>query len=893
MDAARAVPALSPSVPWPVREDDHLTGGDPSALSAMPCHQLLRTLQTSPRGLTEREAERRASEWGENTSRTHVVPRGVHRMLAAARDPFVLLLAVIAVVAALTRSPASAAAIMVAAIISCTLRVRQEARGQRAVAALRTLAGASASVQRRARHGAPSRVREVPIEHLVPGDIVQLHPGDLVPADLYLLRSDGLTLSEGILTGESRPAAKTAAPATGPDPSAAEQTWLCRAGARVAHGTATAVVIATGADTVYGAAHDALAGPRAQPATAYERGVASITRLLLVGSVLTGALVFAVLAATRGTHADALLFGLAVATGLTPEMLPVVTTGVLFAAARQLGRRGTAVRRLAAVHNLGAMDVLCIDKTGTLTLGRPTVAACLDAEGRAEHLHRDESALTWARAVSAAVLAHAPGLVDALDEALLDGYDDAHRFEVLDVLPFDATRRRASSLLREPGRLGGSLLAAHGAVPDILEACDTMLRHGERAPLDHAARERVLGLAEAHAARYERLLAVAIRPLHGRPRTRPLSLADEQRLTLVGFVVLRDRPRAEARGVLSRLADAGIETKVVTGDVPEVVAAVCAELGLDAGRIVTGADIDACDTDGLRRLVSSTRVFAQVNPAHKARIVAALRDAGRVIGFLGDGVNDAPALRAADVALSLPDAADLARECADVVLGPGGLHTLPDAIAAGRLAAVNTAKYLKITLSSNAGNALSTLAAAVVLPFLPMLPLQIVVQNLAFDLAQLALTTDRADPPAAARPRRFDRCDLVRFTLLFAPLGTLADLATFHVLAAHGVAGSGGQALFRAGWFAENLLTQACAILLLRGRRSFGRDSRAHGALFAATAALAALALFLPLGPLAASLGLAPPPLGFYPLLAAIVAGFCVLIAATKAVYTRAGHAVP
>ncbi|HEV2346673.1 MAG TPA: magnesium-translocating P-type ATPase [Actinocrinis sp.] len=893
MEAARAVPALSPGESRPVVEDDHLIRGDPHALGTMPCHQLLRTLQTSPRGLTERDAERRASAWGDNTLRTRTMPHGAHRLLAAARDPFVLLLAVIAAVAALTRSPASTAVIMVAVVIGCVLRVRQEARGQRAVAALRTLVGASASVLRRAEHGALSRVREVPIEHLVPGDIVQLHPGDFVPADLYLLRSDGLTLSEGALTGESRLAAKTAAPVTGPDPSAAEQTWLCRAGARVAHGTATAVVIATGADTVYGAAHDALAGPGAQPATAYERGVASITRLLLVGSVLTGALVFAVLAATRGMHAEALLFGLAVATGLTPEMLPVVTTGVLFAAARELGRHGTAVRRLAAVHNLGAIDVLCIDKTGTLTLGRPTVAACLDAEGRAAHPDRDDSALTWARAVSAAVLAHAPGLVDALDEALLDAYDGAHRFEVLDVLPFDPVRRRASALLCEPGRLGGGLLAAHGAVPDILEACDSLLRHGEQAPLDPATRERLLGLAEAHATRYERLLAVAIRPLHGRPRTRPLRPADERRLTLAGFVVLRDRPRAEARGVLSRLADAGVETKVVTGDIPEVVAAVCAELGLGAGRIVTGADIDACDAAELRRLVSGARVFAQATPAHKALIVGALRDAGRATGFLGDGVNDAPALRAADVGLSLPEAADVARECADVVLGPGGLHALPDVITAGRGAAVNTAKYLKITLSSNAGNVLSTLAAALVLPFLPMLPLQILVQNLAFDLAQLALTTDRTDPAAAARPRRFDRHDLVRFTLLFAPLGTLADLATFHALAPHGAAGPGAQALFRAGWFAENLLTQACAILLLRSRHSFERRSRARGALFAATTALAALALFLPLGPLAASLGLAPPPPRFYPLLAAIVAGFCVLVAAAKAGYARAGHAVP
>jgi Mg2+-importing ATPase len=316
-------------------------------------------------------------------------------------------------------------------------------------------------------------------------------------------------------------------------------------------------------------------------------------------------------------------------------------------------------------------------------------------------------------------------------------------------------------------------------------------------------------VAQEQADQGVRLLAVASRQLPPRPRSRPLRPADEHALVLVGFVALRDRPRAEAAAALARLADLGIDTKVITGDVPRVAAAVCAELGFDPGRIATGAQVEACDQAQLAQLVRSTRVFARTAPAQKARIVAALQDAGRVTGFLGDGVNDAPALRAADVALALSGGADLARECADVVLGPAGLAGLPDAVAAGRRAVANTAKYLKITISSNAGNALSMLLAALLLPFLPMLPLQILVQNLAFDLAQLALGGDRVEPAAAARPRDLALRDLCRFTILFAPLNTLADLATFRALGATlGPLGVGAQAAFHAGWFIENLLTQ-------------------------------------------------------------------------------------
>lgn len=867
-------------------------------LAVMPQHQLLRTLNTGLRGLDEAEADSRILIHGENSLVAPPRPPLRTRFLTAARNPFVVLLAALAVVAAAAGNPSSACVIGVMAAASCLLRVRQEHRGERAAAALRAMVTASATVVRRAGPGAGAVAREVPIEQLVPGDVVELVPGDLVPADLYLLRCAGLTVAEGLLTGESRPAVKAVPPVSGPDPGAPDRPWLCPMGGVVAHGTGTGVVIATGTATGFGAAHGAVdrQGPAA---TAFDRGVKRVTGLLLAFMAVALPVVLIALASAHGMRSEILAFGLAVAVGLTPEMLPVVTTAVMTRAARAMASAGIVVRRLPAIHNFGAMDTLCVDKTGTLTEGRPSVADSLDPAGG-----RDQAALRWARLVSVATGSLAPGLLDAYDEALLkDGGDEADGFDVLDVLPFDPRRRRASALLRQSGRLGSAVLVTRGAVREVLEACTDVLKDGELYPLDDAERARLLAMEDdgpEGAQGQARLLAVATRGLTSRPRSRSLRPADERSLALVGFVALRDRPKPAAGLALARLARLGVEVKVVTGDAPSAAAAVCAAVGVDAERMATGAQIDACGDDAglLRELVLRTSVFVRTTPAQKARIVGVLRDAGRVTGFLGDGVNDAPALRAADVGIAVRGGSDLAVECADIVLGEKDVGGLADAVTQCRRAAVNAAKYLKITISANLGNALSLLIAALLLPFLPMLPFQVLVQNLCFDLSQLSLSVDRIGAGETTRPRTFDVSDVALFALFLVPVNTLADLATFRALGSavgFGLVGAGAgsgaaagiKAMMHAGWFAENLLTQACAVHLLRTRRLGLRD-RAAAPVFLATLAVAVAAFVLPLASAAARpLGFAAPPVAFFWMLLAIVVGYCVLAAAAKGAYFR------
>jgi Mg2+-importing ATPase len=926
-------------------------------LAELPRLQVLRALETSARGLTEAEADERAAVYGENQLSWPEPPGRRRRWFAAASNPFVVLLTVLAGVAGLTGSPVGAAVVFLGAVVSCGLRVQQERRGEHAAAALRAMVCATATVLRRSEPGADSVARETPVAALVPGDVVRIAAGDLVPADLYLLAAADLAISEWVLTGESRPAAKHAAPTTAPTiaasisaapisavpipstPSAIptvtapENSWLCLMGGAVAHGAGTGVVIATGGATVFGAAHAGVSGRPAEGA--FDRSARRVTWMLLAFMAVTVPAVLILAARAHGLPAPVLEFALAVAVGLTPEMLPVVITAVLARAARVLAEEGTVVRRLPAVHDLAAMDTLCIDKTGTLTEGRPVVIGSVDPWGEPA-----EDALSWAVAISEAAAEHVPGLAGVFDQALAEAapttsgpLGDERDLRVLDVLPFDPARRRVSALLRDPSRLGSVILATHGAVAEVLDACadiqvgpgngsDTRsdTRSGTHltgdfsaagttttatatatatsttvaatAPLTVEDRARLLDYAAEQAESGSRLLAVAIADLPPRRAHAPLRPADERGLTLVGFVALRDQAKPTAQAAIADLADLGVRVAVLTGDAPEVAARVCREIGLDPGTIATGDRIDACDAPALIALAARTSVFARVDPGQKARVVAALQAGGRVVGFLGDGVNDAPALRTADVGIAVRDGAELARECAQVVLGDKDLAGLARAVADSRRAVVNAIKYLRITISSNLGNALSMALAVLVLPFLPMLPLQVLAQNLCFDLCQLALARDRVDPATARRPRRLTARDPALFALVFGPLNTIADLAAFAALhyvltrAPGGWAGPTGQAAFHAGWFAENLLTQALAIFLLRARRA-SRSGRPAWPVVAAGGLLAVIGLALPMIRLGAAVGFAGPPASFYPILGLIVVGYCLAVVAVKAGYGR------
>ncbi|MFJ9528199.1 magnesium-translocating P-type ATPase [Streptomyces cyaneofuscatus] len=847
--------------------------------------QILRSLDSGPRGLVEAHAEERLARFGENVLPAWRPVPWPRRFVRSLRDPFTSVLLCLGLVSAVVSAWGTACVILALVAVSCLLRSTEEHRADRSTAALRELVATTATVVRRSSADAPSRERDVPVADLVPGDVIRLGPGDLVPADVQVLRAGGLTVHQSALTGESAPVAKH--PLDAPDHALAgagpfAQPQLCFQGSSVTSGSGTAVITATGGATRFAAAHDGRA--RQRGGSAFDRSVQGISWTLIRFMLLTPPLVLMANAALRGRGLETLPFAVAVAVGLTPEMLPVIVTTALARGAARLARTsGVIVKRLPALHDLGAVDVLCLDKTGTLTEDRPVVEAAVDGSGLP-----DPGVLRWAAlsALWTLQLAELPA-PDALDEAVLDAAEDAElleasAYEGVAALPFDPVRRVATAVLRRPGRLGVHTLVTKGAVEAVLERC----------ALDGDERERLLALAARKAESGLRLLAVARadRPArHG-----AYSPADERGLTFVGLVALRDVPAPSAADALDVLARRGVTVKVLTGDHPGTAARACEDLGLRAdaaggyGEVVTAELVDTLSDAELARVADRATVFARCTPEHKARIVSALRAAGHTTGFLGDGVNDLPALHAADVGICPRNAVDVAREAADVVLAEKDLTAIDRAVLAGRHSSGNIATYLRITLSSNLGNVIAMLTAGLMLPFLPMLPAQVLVQNLCFDAAQLAFAFDRPGASALRRPAVLRSRDFLRFITGFGLLNAAADLATFGVLALalHNAAGTDGEAAFHAGWFTENLLTQALVMVLLRTGRS-AAERRAGGPLRAAAAGLAVVGVLLPLTPLGPLLGMSALPPLYYLLLGSVLVLYAVGLTAARRRYER------
>ncbi|WP_328557691.1 magnesium-translocating P-type ATPase [Streptomyces sp. NBC_00358] len=844
--------------------------------------EVLRTLDSGPRGLTEAQAEERTARLGENTGPARREASWAHLFVRSLRDPFTAVLGCLGLVSAAVFAWGTASVILLLVVVSCALRACGEHRADRSTAALRELVATTATVVRRPDEEAAPATREVPVAELVPGDVIRLAPGDLVPADVRLLRAGGLTVHQAALTGESEPVAKTADDP--PSPAGAgvfEQPQLCFQGSSVASGSATAVVHATGAHTRFAAAHDRTAGRPA--ASAFDRSVNGISWILIRFMLLTPPLVLMANAALRGRGLETLPFAVAVAVGLTPEMLPVLVTLCLARGASLLARtHGVIVKRLPALHDVGAVDVLCLDKTGTLTEDRPVADRALGPDGQ-----DDPEVLHWA-AVNAWWTLQLGDLPqpDALDEAILDAVDEDEltAYDGVAAVPFAPDRRLATAVVRSPGRLGAHTLVVKGDVQAVLERC--VLADDER--------ERLAGLAARHADGGTRVLAVATaqRPARGRDYTP----ADERGLTFRGLITLRDALAPTATAALEVLAHRGVSVKVLTGDHPGTAVRACLDLGIpvDRGAVLTADGIDALTDTELAEAALRTDLFARCTPSHKARITRALRSAGHTVGFLGDGVNDVPALRAADVGIAPRDASDVVREVADVVLAEKDLTAIAHAVAAGRHAGGNIATYLRVTLSSNLGNVLAMLCAGLLLPFLPMLPAQVLMQNLCFDAAQLTFAHDRPHPSVLDRPTVLDPRRLLRFITGFGALNAVADLATFGVLALalHGPGTGDDEAVFHSGWFTENLLTQALVMVLLRAGRT-AAGSRGPSPVAWAAITLAAAGLALPASPLGPILGLTALPALYYVLLAAVLFLYAVGLLAARTRYERRRGSAP
>ena len=878
-----------------------------AACGERPVLQVLRGLESGLRGLTEAEASARLERDGGNEIARR--PDGVagHGLATAFRAPFLLVLTVLDVVFAISADLGGVLAITAMIAIAAVTRFWQERRSRRTVEALRALVLTTATVVRRADEGSEAMAREVPFDQVVVGDVVRLAAGDLIPADLRLLRSKDLFLDQSLLSGESMPVGKHAelsgtAGFTGPvdarpaeirpaDARLAEihpaeahpcdHPALCLAGTHVLSGTATAVVIATGPRTYLAGLGRELGREldRRRPATAFDRGVASISWMLLRFMLVLAPLVFAVSGLASGSWHRAFLFAVAVAVGVTPEMLPVVVTTTLARGAVAMARRRVIVKRLPAIQDLGSMDVLCVDKTGTLTEGIPVLDRCTDAWGRPAEAVLDYAVLNslfqsgWPNPLDEAVVAHARETPDPA-------------WEKIDEIPFDFSRRRMTVVVARPdGFEPDHVIITKGSVEEVLECCTSVLDDGRTVPLTADLRAGIDEVTATDRDAGLRLLAVAIRSAPGdryRYRHDPYTVADEAGLTLVGLLGFTDPAKDSAVAALADLAARGVAVKVVTGDESSAAARICRDVGIDPGTVVDGRTLSALADTALRTLAATTTVFAKTDPLAKARVVEALRRAGHTVGYLGDGVNDAPALHAADVGLTAPDAADLARETADVILLDKDLTVLAAGVEEGRRTFVNSRKYIRAATSSNFGNVLSVTAAAAFLPFLPMAPIQLLVQNLLYDLSQLALPWDAVDAEDVAGPRSWDSKALRRFVLRVGPLSSLFDLVTWAVLGWVPAAGHARVPVFQTGWFVEGLLSQLLAVHIIRTRGLPFISSRASRPVLLATGAVIAVGLALPFSMFAGSMGMTVLPALYFGFLALILLGYCTLLQTAK-----------
>ena len=839
-------------------------------LADAPVFTVFQRLETSPRGLTEPEAADRLRRFGDNES-FHATDDGVaRRIVAAARSPFVALLAGLGLVFVVVGDARGAITVALMVALAVGMRIWQQTRSARATRALRELVTSTVTVRRRAAVDEAPLDRELPAQDLVPGDVVLLHAGDVVPADLRIVSSTGLVVDQSVLSGESLPTSKTAvAPGTGQRGQARELVVdtpsLCFSGTAVVAGTATAVVIATGARTYFGSL--ARAASELRPESSFDRGVRTVGWTLVRFMLVMAPIVFVVNGVVSGVWAQAAMFAVAVAVGLTPEMLPVIVTTNLARGATGLARERVIVSRLNAIQDLGAMDVLCIDKTGTLTEDRIVYAHSVDVTGRI-----DDSVDEFAYLA----VHFQDGMHNRLDEAIAELLGDEQMsviadaaFDKVDEIAFDHTRRRTTVVVSR--QHGEHILICKGDPDQVLPRCTRAHLDDDTVEFDDDLKAEAGELVHAYRKQGMRVLAVAVDS--GPARLERYRETDEQSLILAGFVGFVDPVRDSAAGAVRGLADHGVRVKILTGDSKIVARQVASVVGVDAETVVLGEQIDRLTPLRLRAVAERSSVFAELTPAHKARIVAALRAGGHAVGFLGDGVNDVAALRVADAGIAADTATDVAKHAADLILLDKDLAVVARGVVEGRRTLANTMKYVKITASSNFGNVLSVLAASAFLPFLPILPIQLMVQNLLYDTAQLALPWDRVDADYLRTPRRWQSAGLTRFMLIFGTLSSVFDLATFAMLwwvfdASH------SPTTFQTGWFIEGLLTQLLVVLVLRARTPPWRGARVARAVVVAAITSAAIGLLLPLTPLAAGLRMAQLPIAYLLWLTAVLAAY-------------------
>jgi len=836
------------------------------------CHEMRSGLS----GLTTDEAERRLKSFGLNLVTREQKPTVIQEIWGRAKNPLNALLLTLAVVSYFLGDVRAAIVIVLMVLLAITTAFIQEHRSNEAAAQLRAMVKTTASVRRTGNLTGGDFV-EVPIETLVPGDIVRLSAGDMIPADLRLLETKDLFINQSALTGEAMPAEKFAHPCRETIEDPFDLPNLCFMGVNVVTGYGTAVILRTGSHTFFGQLAEKIAGRRVP--TAFDQGINRFTWLMIRFIVVMVPAVFLINGITKHDWLEALLFAVAVAVGLTPEMLPMIVTVNLAKGAIAMSRAKVIVKRLNAIQNFGAMDVLCTDKTGTLTQDRIILKRHLDIRG-------EESA----RVLQYAYLnSHfQSGLKNLLDVAVLE-HVEMHKtlgidtdYSKIDEIPFDFSRRRLSVIVSHKN--DKHVLICKGAVEEIFSVCTRYEIDGTIGKLDEShfktAKEETVALNSDGF----RVVAVAYKELDTPKAT--YVVEDENDLTLLGYIAFLDPPKESAGEAIAALAKKGVTVKILTGDNEVITRKICREVKVDAGEILLGSHIEKMTNEELAAVSDRTTVFAKLTPAQKERIVQALHHKGHVVGFLGDGINDSPALKVADVGISVDTAVDIAKESADIILLEKNLMVLQEGVVEGRKIFANITKYIKMGASSNFGNMFSVLGASIFLPFLPMTAIQVLTNNLLYDFSQTTIPTDNVDEDYVTSPRRWDIGNIFKFMVFIGPMSSIFDYATYAMMLFIFDCWN-NPSLFQTGWFVESLLTQTLIIHFIRTAKIPFLESRASPALMATTIIICSIGISLPFTWVGAALGFTPLPWLYWPLVASMLVAYAILTHLVKVWFVR------
>ncbi len=862
-----------------------------SAMSADAC---CATLHTNVSGLEATQVAAARNAVGLNNIDLQKAPSWLTQLLRSFLFPFNAVLLVILLISFFTdvimpdagsRDFKTIAMLSTMILLSSLIRFWQEYRSSKAAEALRSMIRTTATVQR-----SGTAEVEIPIVELVPGDIVHLAAGDMIPADCRLLQSKDLFLSQSLLTGESNPIEKHSHAALDTATIAfIDLPNICFMGTTVASGAAVAVIVLTGTHTYLASISKSIA--QSDTKTSFDKGVNSVSYLLMRYMMIMVPLVFLINGLTKGNWIEALLFAISVAVGLTPEMLPMIVSTNLARGAVGMSRKRVIVKRLSAIQNIGAMDVLCTDKTGTLTMDKIVFKRALNVYGE-----EDDEVLQWAYLNAY----HQTGLRNMMDRSVLEHQEilTEHRidtrFTKVDEIPFDFHRRRMSVILHQPNNK--HLLVCKGAVEEMLDICthtfdpgedrQLQIEHDTITILDDITRQRISELSRKLNEDGLRVLLIAVREFEARELN--YGVADESKLIVAGFIGFLDPAKESARESISGLQQLGVQVKVLSGDNEVVCAKICRDVGIPQHHILLGAQIEHMTDEVLSAELEQTDIMAKLSPMQKSRIIKLLQLRGHTVGYLGDGINDATALSDADVGISVDTAVDLAKESADIILLDKDLLVLRSAVEVGRITFGNIIKYIKMAASSNFGNMFSMLGASAVLPFLPMMPIQILLQNLLYDISQISIPWDTMDDEYIAVPRKWDASDISTFMLHIGPISSIFDYVTFALLYFVFQANTPAQhSLFQSGWFVEAMLSQSLIVHMIRTRKIPFVQSHASGPVLILSGLIMCITVYLPFSSFAPALSLQALPLSYFGYVAAILLSYAILTQIAKNWYTK------